>query len=58
MAAQVNDPFTVEATWGALTGKSGDYLVKQFADRDQPYPEDVWIVDRQLFDATYARDPA
>jgi hypothetical protein len=54
MAAQVNHPFRVEAQWGTLTGKPGDYLVKNYEDRDVLYPEDVWIVDQKLFQATYA----
>src|SRR5262249_5929987 len=28
LAAQVNEPFVVEAAWGTLTGRPGDYLVK------------------------------
>lgn len=45
--------FSVIAQWGTLTGKPGDYLVKDFFDREVAYPEDIWIVDAQLFDATY-----
>lgn len=54
MAAQVEHAFTVEATWGTLSGKAGDFAVKNFEDRDEAYPEDVWIVDQALFRATYA----
>ena len=53
LAAPVDHPFSVEAAWGRLTGKPGDFLVKNFADQDIAYPQDVWIVDRQLFAATY-----
>ena len=53
MATQISHPFSVEATWGKLTGKSGDYLLKNFHDRDTVYPEDVWIVDQTLFQQTY-----
>lgn len=53
MAAQIAHAFSVEAQWGALTGKRGDYLVKNFEDHDAPYPDDVWIVDQALFHATY-----
>jgi hypothetical protein len=53
MAAQIDHPFQVQATWGELSGKSGDYLVKNYDDKDSDYPEDVWIVDRDLFTATY-----
>jgi hypothetical protein len=54
LAAKIGHPFKVKATWGPLTGKAGDYLVKKFADRDKPDPEDVWLVDAKLFEATYA----
>jgi hypothetical protein len=54
LAARIDHPFTVQATWGPLKGKSGDYLLKKFADRDVSDPEDVWIVDATLFQATYA----
>jgi hypothetical protein len=54
LAAKIDHPFTVQATWGLLTGKAGDYLLKKFADRDVTNPSDVWIVDAKLFQATYA----
>lgn len=60
MAAQVQHPFAVHAKWGELSGKAGDYIVKNFADRDVPYPDDVWIVDQKLFHSTYeavVKDP-
>lgn len=53
LAAQIDHAFKVHATWGELSGKSGDYLVKNYDDKDVDYPEDVWIVDRDLFTATY-----
>lgn len=53
MAAQVSHPFEVQATWGMLTGKAGDYVVKNVADREIAHPTDVWIVDQALFLATY-----
>ncbi len=55
LAAQVNHPFTVHASWGVLSGKPGDFIVKSYADRDTEYPDDVWIVDKKLFGATYER---
>jgi hypothetical protein len=55
MATQVNHAFNVVATWGKLTGKSGDFLVKNFQDRDVPNPRDIWIVDQKLFGETYER---
>lgn len=54
LAARVDRKFSVVAPWGTLTGKPGDYLVKDYSSKDAEYPEDVWIVDAQLFDATYA----
>ena len=53
MAAQIKHPFQVQASWGRLSGKAGDYLAKNFRDRDIPYPDDVWVVDQNLFRATY-----
>ena len=55
LAAQVPHPFTIEAEWGRLSGKSGDFLVKNYTDYDSPDPDDVWIVDQYLFGATYER---
>ncbi len=53
LAVSLGRPFEVQATWGKLQGKAGDYLVKDFEDRDTLYPSDVWIVDQKLFAATY-----
>lgn len=53
LATQIDHAFEVQATWGQLTGKPGDYLVKNFQDRDTAYPADVWIVDQTLFRQTY-----
>jgi hypothetical protein len=55
LAAQVQHEFTIESPWGELRGKAGDFVVKNFADRSTPYPKDVWLVDQQLFTATYER---
>jgi hypothetical protein len=53
LAAQVDHPFAVHTARGVLSGKAGDYIVKNAADRDTAYPDDVWIVDQALFRATY-----
>ena len=53
MATQIQHAFKVEASWGTLSGKAGDYLLKKFEAKDTEFPEDVWIVDRKLFAATY-----
>lgn len=55
MVARIDHPFAVTAQWGELKGKPGDYLVKNYDDRDTPNPKDVWIVDTELFEATYER---
>jgi len=55
MAAQVPHAFQVHARWGLLSGKSGDFLVKNYEDRDNQNPLDLWIVDQRLFNATYQR---
>lgn len=53
MATQVDDQFSIKASWGTMTGKPGDYLLKNWRDRDTAYPADVWIVDQTLFQQTY-----
>jgi hypothetical protein len=53
MAAKMPNAFVVHSRWGVLAGKPGDYLVKNFADRDVPYPRDLWVVDQRLFAQTY-----
>ena len=54
LATPIDHPFEVQATWGQLTGKPGDFLVKNFStDRETAYPADVWIVDQTLFRQTY-----
>jgi hypothetical protein len=53
MAAQVDRPFQVKTSWGDLQGKAGDFILKSFDDRDVEYPDNVWIVDKQLFADTY-----
>jgi hypothetical protein len=61
MAVRVPNAFVVQSRWGTLRGKPGDYLVKNDADRDVPFPDDVWIVDQTLFGRTYevvTSDPA
>jgi hypothetical protein len=55
LAAAVPHAFSVRAPWGTLSGKAGDYIVKNFADREVAYPDDVWIVDQKLFHATYQK---
>lgn len=53
MAARMDRSFRVVTSWGELSGKTGDYVVKNYKDKDVPYPDDVWIVDQQVFAATY-----
>lgn len=53
MATPIDHPFEVQATWGKLTGKPRDFLVKNFQDRETAYPTDIWIVDQILFHQTY-----
>ena len=53
MATPLDHPFEVQATWGQLSGKPGDFLLKNFSDRETASPEDVWIVDQTLFQQTY-----
>lgn len=58
LAAAIPHAFQVHAAWGVLQGKPHDYLVKNYEDRDEPYPGDLWIVAQHLFDATYERVPS
>lgn len=53
MATQIDHPFGVQAIWGKLAGKLGDFLLKNFSDRDTASPADLWIVDQTLFQQTY-----
>lgn len=55
MAAQVPHAFQVVAKWGLLKGKQDDFIVKNYEDRNNGHPQDVWIVDQALFEATYER---
>jgi len=55
MAIPIDHSFGVQTSWGQLIGKPSDFLVKNFHDRDVPYPDDVWIVDQKLFCETYER---
>ncbi len=52
-AAQISRVFRVQAKWGLLSGKPGDFIVKNYDDRDVAVPDDIWIVDQNLFRATY-----
>jgi hypothetical protein len=53
MAAQVGHPFKVQTAWGELTGKPGDFILKNSEDTEIEYPASVWIIDKQIFTATY-----
>lgn len=55
IAIQMERPFQVIAAWGTLHGKAGDFLLKNFEDRDNPNPIDLWLVDQRLFCETYER---
>ncbi len=57
-AAQINHAFEVIASWGNLSGKPNDYLVKNDADKNVDYPDDVWIVSREIFEGTYEKADA
>ena len=53
MATQIDHPFEVQATWSKLSGKPGEFLPKNFSDRETASFDDVWIVDQTLFQQTY-----
>lgn len=50
-ATQVDHAFRIQAHWGILNGKPGDYVVRSRTDST-----DVWIVDKSIFEATYQRE--
>lgn len=52
-ATQVDHAFRIQAHWGILNGKAGDYVVRSRTDST-----DVWIVDKAIFEATYQRESA
>lgn len=54
MAIQIDHPFEVQTKWGKLSGKQGDFLIKNYGDAETAYPDDVWLVDQKLFGQTYA----
>jgi hypothetical protein len=49
-AAKVEEPFLVNTRWGIMTGKKSDYVVQSTVN-----PDDVWIVDGGIFEASYER---
>ena len=53
LVCQIGRSFVVVATWAKLAGKPRDFLVKPYDEILNPNPPDVWLVDRQLFNATY-----
>ncbi len=55
LAAAVDHPFIVYSKWGKLQGKAGDFLIKNYADKENDFPADVWLVDQKLFGETYER---
>jgi hypothetical protein len=55
LAARLAEPCEISTRWGTLAGKTGDYVVKNYEDRDVLCPADVWIVERNIFESTYER---
>ena len=54
MAARMYGPFIVRTKSGALSGVSGDYLIKNYSDRTTAFPDEVWMMTKKIFEATYA----
>ena len=54
-AAEMDCDFGVSTSWSEtpLEGKKGDYAIQRISD-----PSDVWIVRRDIFEATYERTDA
>jgi hypothetical protein len=54
MAAQIDHEFSIEhPDWGTFHGNAGDYFVKSYENKDTEFPEDVWIVKKEIFTFTY-----
>lgn len=54
LVAQMDDPFTIQSPWGTLTGKKGDFVIKPLKEKNNLYPDDVWLIDREIFEETYS----
>jgi len=54
-AARVRADFEVQTSYGSMHGKAGDYLLKDFGDQYNEYPDNVWVVDKKLFNKTYIK---
>ena len=53
LATPIDHPFEVQATWSQRPDKPGEFLLKNFSDRETASLNDVWIVDQTLFQQTY-----
>ena len=53
MVTPIDHTFEFRAIWRKLSGKAGEFLLKNFSDRETASPDDVWIVDQTLFRQTY-----
>jgi hypothetical protein len=53
LAVQIHHSFQVITSWGELKGQPGDYIVKNELDKNIAYPEDVWIVAKNIFEESY-----
>ncbi len=52
-AVRIDRPFQVQSDRGALQGQAGDFLAKPYSDKEVEYPEDLWIIDDEIFWDTY-----
>ncbi len=56
MAAQIDHNFSVEhPIWGTFVGKAGSYLAKSYEDKDTKFPENIWIVKKEIFESNYEK---
>jgi hypothetical protein len=53
MAAIVPHTFVVYTQRGEFNGKAGDYVLKNYEDKETEYPDKIWVVDQELFAKTY-----
>ena len=53
LAIRLERPFQVELSRGVLRGKAGDFLVQECSADESVFPRDLWVVDADIFAATY-----
>ncbi|QGY47285.1 hypothetical protein GM418_27555 [Maribellus comscasis] len=56
LAVAVDHDFEVYLRdWGILKGIAGSYLIKMYTDKENEYPDNIWIVQKKIFESTYRK---